>query len=106
MQDGYVAMRGTDMRVIKSPELIASQQLAREMSAIDLIAQGLISVPLSERQQRAYDDAVRFAAEVDERERAHYEQLPARVGAENERVLADLKAGRLTSPTTQATLDR
>lgn len=83
------------MRIIKSPELLASEQRARELSAIDLIAQGLISVPLSARQQAAYDDAVRYAAEVDERERAHYDQLPAQIAAENLRVVADLNEGRL-----------
>jgi hypothetical protein len=81
--------------LIKSPEMLAMEQRAREQSAMELMAQGAISFEMSPRQQAAYDDAVRFAAEVDERERAHYDQLPVQIAAENQRVMADLNAGRL-----------
>jgi hypothetical protein len=83
------------MRLIKSPELVESQRAAREQSAIELIGQGLITVPLSARQQQAYDDAVLYAAEIDARERAYYEQLPARIAADNSRITDALNAGRL-----------
>ena len=83
------------MPLIKSPELLASERASREQSAIELIAQGLIGVPLSARQQKAYDDAVLYAAQIEEEERQHYEQLPTQIAAENERVMSDLNAGRL-----------
>jgi len=83
------------MPVAKSPQLVESLRLAREQSAIELIAQGLISVPLSARQQQAYDDAVRYAAEVDAREREYYDQLPERIAADNTRITEELNAGRL-----------
>lgn len=87
--------KGRSMRVIKSPELLESERAAREQSAIELIAQGLITVPLSARQQQAYDDAVLYAAELDARERAYYEQLPARIVADNKRITDALNTGRL-----------
>jgi len=80
---------------MKSPEVLAKEQQAREQSAMELMAQGVITFELSPRQQLAYDDAVRFAAEVDARERAYYEQLPAQIAAENQRVMADLNSGKL-----------
>lgn len=83
------------MPVTFSPQLEESQRAALEMSAIDLIAQGLITVPLSDRQQKAYDDAVRYAAEIDARERTYYDQLPARIVADNKRIAEELAAGRL-----------
>jgi len=83
------------MPLIESPELAESQRAAREQSAIELIAQGLITVPLSARQQQAYDDAVRYAAEIDAREREYYEELPARIAADNRRITDALNAGRL-----------
>jgi hypothetical protein len=83
------------MPVLKSPQLQESLRSARELSAIDLIAQGLISVPLSARQQQAYDDAVRYAAEIDAKERKYYDQLPERIAADNKRVTDELNAGRL-----------
>lgn len=83
------------MPLIKSPEVIANQKAALEQSAIELIAQGLITVPLSARQQQAYDDAVLYAAEIDARERRYYEQLPAQIVADNRRITDALNAGRL-----------
>ncbi len=82
-------------RLTKSPEILAWEQRAREQSAMELMAQGVIKIELSPRQQQAYDDAVRFAAEIDAQERAYYEELPERIAAENQRVVADLNAGKL-----------
>jgi hypothetical protein len=59
------------------------------------MAAGVIKIDLTPRQQAAYDDAVRFAAEVDARERKHYASLPSRVAAENAQVLRDLAGGKL-----------
>lgn len=83
------------MPLIKSPELLERQRIAREQSAIELIAQGLITVPLSPRQQQAYDDAVVYAAEIDARERKYYEELPAQIAEDNRRITDALNAGRL-----------
>ena len=83
------------MRVIKSPDLLERMRAAREQSAVELIAQGLITVPLSPRQQQAYDDTVRYAAEIDAREREYHEQLPTQIAADNERITSELDAGRL-----------
>ncbi|MBX3091599.1 MAG: hypothetical protein KF801_03715 [Cryobacterium sp.] len=83
------------MGLVKSQEVLAAEQRAREQSAMELMAQGAITVNLSPRQQLAYDGAVRYASEIDARERAHYEQLPAQIVAENQRVIADLNAGKL-----------
>jgi hypothetical protein len=83
------------MPIVKSPELLASQLRAREQSALELMAAGVIKIDLTPRQQAAYDDAVNFAAEVDAREREHYASLPSRVAAENAQVLRDLAAGKL-----------
>lgn len=83
------------MPLSKSPQLVESQRAAAEQSAVELIGQGLITVPLSARQQQAYDDAVRYAAEIDAREREYYEKLPARIAADNGQIIAALNAGRL-----------
>ena len=83
------------MPIVKSPELVARQLQAQEQSALELMAAGVIKIDLTPRQQAAYDDAVRYATEIDARERAHYAALPARVAAENTQVLRDLAAGKL-----------
>lgn len=83
------------MGLLKSQEVLASEHRVREQSAMELMAQGVITINLSPRQQLAYDDAVRYASEIDARERAHYEQLPAQIVAENERVITNLNAGKL-----------
>jgi hypothetical protein len=80
---------------VKSPEVLAFEQQARQQGAMELMAQGLITFELSPRQQRAYDDAVQYAAEIDARERAYYEHLPAQIAEENARVVSDLNAGKL-----------
>jgi len=83
------------MPIVRSPELVASQLRAQEQSALELMAAGVIKIDLTPRQQAAYDDAVRYAAEVDAREREHYAALPARIASENAQVLRDLAAGKL-----------
>lgn len=82
-------------RLVKTPSVLAREQLAREQSASELMAQGIISFEMTPRQQQAYDDAVRYAAEVDARQREHFEQLPAQIAEENRMVLAQLQEGRL-----------
>lgn len=81
--------------LVKSPEILDLEQRAREEAAMELMAQGVITFQPSPRQQLAYDDAVRFAAELDAKERAYYEQLPAQIAAENQKIMADLNAGKL-----------
>ena len=83
------------MGIVKSPSVLAFEQQAREEAAMQLMAQGVISFEMTPRQRAAYDEAVRYAAEIDARERAHFEQLPERIVAENQRVLDDLNAGKL-----------
>ncbi|WP_167045137.1 hypothetical protein [Salinibacterium sp. ZJ454] len=53
---------------------------------MELMAQDVIAFELSPRHQLAYDDAVRFAAEIDSRERAYYDQLPRQIAAESHQV--------------------
>jgi hypothetical protein len=80
--------------VVKSSDLVETQLRAREQSALDLMAAEVIKIDLTPRQQAAYDDVVRFAAEVDAQECAHYDALPERVAAENVQVLRRLAAGK------------
>ena len=83
------------MPLKKSDAVLRMEHLAREQSAMELMAQGVITFEMTPRQQAAYDDAVRFAATIDARERQHYRELPARIAAENRQVMADLNAGKL-----------
>lgn len=81
------------------PLVKADSILDLAMPALDesIVGQRLLgaAVDLSPRQQLAYDEAVRYAAEVDARERDYFERLPERIKTENHQVMADLAAGKL-----------
>ncbi|BDZ52762.1 hypothetical protein GCM10025867_50030 (plasmid) [Frondihabitans sucicola] len=82
------------MPLVKADSILDLAMPALDEAAVAMKYSGA-SIDLSPRQQLAFDDAVRYAAEIDAREREHFKQLPEQIKAENDQVMTDLAAGRL-----------